>query len=52
MQELFGNPSSRELDTTRRLRLARELRRRYNCSVKQVARMVGLRADELGPLLQ
>lgn len=52
MQELFGNPSSRELDTTRRLRLARELRRRYNCSVKQVARMVGLRADELGSLLQ
>ena len=52
MQELFGNPSSRELDTTRRLRLARELRRRYNCSVKQVSRMVGLRATELEPLLQ
>ena len=52
MQELFGDASARELDTTRRLRLARELRRRYNCSVKQVARMVGLRSDELEPLLQ
>ena len=51
LQELFGRCSSRELSTTQRLRLGRELRRRYNCSVKQVARMVGLRAEELAGCL-
>ena len=51
LKELFGRCSSRELSTTQRLRLGRELRRRYNCSVKQVARMVGLRAEELAGYL-
>lgn len=51
LKELFGRCSSRELSTTQRLRLGRELRHRYNCSVKQVARMVGLRAEELAGYL-
>jgi DNA-binding transcriptional regulator/RsmH inhibitor MraZ len=46
MMELFGKASSRDLDTTQRLRLAKELYRRYNCSIKQISRLVGL--DQAG----
>ena len=52
MQELFGRISSRELDTAQRLRLARELRRRFNSSPKQIARMVGLRGDQVEAFLK
>lgn len=52
LQELYGKVSSRELDTTQRLRLARELRRRYNSSPKQVARMVGLHLEEIESFLK
>ena len=52
LQELFGKSSSRELDTTQRLRLARELRRRYNSSPKQIARMVGLQLEEIESFLK
>ena len=46
MMELFRKASSRDLDTTQRLRLAKELYRRYNCSIKQISRLVGL--DQAG----
>ena len=52
IRELFGKTSSRELDTTQRLRLARELRRRYNSSPKQIARMVGLQLEEIESFLK
>lgn len=45
--ELFGHESVRRLDTTQRLRLARELRSRYNSSLKQVIRLSGLVYDEV-----
>ncbi|MCR4859610.1 MAG: hypothetical protein K5910_02980 [Bacteroidales bacterium] len=51
-QALFGKVSCRDLDTGQRLRLARELRRRYNSSVKQVARLVGLPVGQVEPLLK
>ena len=51
MQELFGKTSSRELDTAQRLRLARELRRRFNSSPKQIARMAGLQGDQVEAFL-
>ena len=47
LKELFGRESSRELNTQQRIRLGRELKRRYNCSVKQIARLVGLSAAQL-----
>lgn len=47
MRELYGKESSRELDTTQRLRLAKEIRRRYNCSLKQISRLVGLSRENL-----
>lgn len=46
-QQMFGTSQIRELDTTKRLRLARALRSKYNCSVKQVARVCGLVASEV-----
>ena len=52
LQELFSCSSSRVLDTQQRVRLARELRRRYNSSIKQIARLVGLPARQLESLLQ
>lgn len=45
--ELFGHESVRRLDTTQRLRLARELRSRYNSSLKQVIRLSGLVYEEV-----
>ena len=47
LRELFGRMSSRELNTQQRIRLGKELKRRYNCSVKQIARLVGLGAAQL-----
>ena len=52
LQELFGKTSSRELDTAQRLRQARDLRRRYNSSPKQIARMVGLHLEEIESFLK
>ena len=49
--ELFGKTSTRELSTVQRVRLAKELRRRFNSSPKQVARLVGLKIEEVGHLL-
>ncbi|MBR5724288.1 MAG: hypothetical protein IKX62_02795 [Bacteroidales bacterium] len=49
--ELFGKAGTRELSTTQRLRLAKELRRRFNSSPKQVARLVGLKFEQVESLL-
>jgi len=45
--ELFGAKSLKELDTTKRLRLARTLKSRYNSSAKQIARLCGLVYEEI-----
>ena len=49
--ELFGKAGTRELSTVQRVRLAKELRRRFNSSPKQVARLVGLKLDQVESLL-
>lgn len=49
--EMFGSPNIRVLDTGQRIRLARMLKSRYNSSMKQIARLCGLRYDEVGGIL-
>lgn len=46
LKELFGRESSRELNTQQRIRLGKEIKRRYNCSPKQIVRLVGLNFEE------
>lgn len=48
---LFGTNSIKGLNTQQRLRLARTLRRNYNSSVKQIARLCGLVYDEVKDLI-
>ncbi len=50
-QDLFGKKSIKSLSTEQRLRLARTLRRRYNSSIKQIARLCGLVYDEVKGLI-
>ena len=50
-RELFGCDTIRSLPTTQRVKLARALRSRYNCSIKQIARLCGLVAEELKGIL-
>jgi hypothetical protein len=50
-QELFGKKSIKSLSTEQRLRLAHTLRRRYNSSIKQIARLCGLVYDEVKDLI-
>lgn len=45
--ELFGKKGIRHLDTASRIRLARTMKVRYNCSLKQIARLSGLVYSEL-----
>ena len=45
--ELFGRKGIRTLDLVRRMKLARVLRSRLRCSVKQVSRVCGLVYDEI-----
>ena len=52
LAELFGQKSSRQLNTQERIRLGKELRRRYNSSPSQIARLVGLSPDELATYLK
>ena len=52
LKELFGRESSRQLNTQERIRLGKELRRRYNSSLSQIARLVGLGLDELATYLK
>jgi len=49
--EMFGIRSVRKLSLSQRLALARALKSRYNSSVKQIARVSGLKYDEVSQLL-
>ena len=51
LQELFGVAELWSLDTAQRLRLAKCMKRRYNCSPKQIARLCGLVYDEVRNML-
>jgi hypothetical protein len=50
-RELFGCNTVRNLNTTQRIKLAKLLRTRYNCSVKQIARLCGLVYGELAGII-
>lgn len=50
-RELFGDVGLRRLDTTRRMRLAKTLKSRYNSSTKQIARLCGLAYEEIKDLM-
>lgn len=47
IHNLFGDVTLRQLSTSQRLRLAKELHRKYNSSVKQIARLCGLVYNEI-----
>lgn len=49
--ELFGEKSSNNLDTGKRIHLARCLKSRYNSSTKQIARICGLKYDEIRDII-
>lgn len=50
-REMFGTAHVKGLNTQQRLRLARALRRQYNSSVKQIARLCGLVYDEVKDMI-
>ena len=50
-QEMFGINCSQHLDTGKRIRLARKLRSAYNSSTKQIARICGLKFEEVKDLI-
>lgn len=50
-RRLFGTSGVRGLDTTQRIRLAKELKRLYNSSPKQIIRMSGLVYEEAKDLI-
>ena len=50
-RQLFGTESTNRLNTQQRLRLARTLRRNFNSSVKQIARLCGLVYDEVKDMI-
>lgn len=50
-EQLFGVKTVRSLDTAKRLRLARTLKSKYNCSTKQLARLCGLIYSEVKDLI-
>lgn len=50
-REIFGRDSTNGLSTSDRVRLARAMKARFNCSTKQIARIVGLKFDEVRNLL-
>jgi len=49
--EMFGETSIRRLDVSQRLRLARALKARYRSSPKQIARLSGLKYEEVSSML-
>lgn len=49
--ELYGQTSNKNLDTAQRLKMAKVLRKRYNSSPKQIARLCGLIYKEVQDLL-
>lgn len=50
-RQMFGTENTNILNMSDRLKLARTLRSRYNCSVKQIARVCGLVYSEVENLL-
>lgn len=50
-QELFGSSSIRGLSTRQRLTLAKMLKAKYRCSIKQIARLSGLVYEEVSELI-
>ena len=50
-REMFGKAHVKGLSTQQRLRLARALRRQYNSSIKQIARLCGLVYDEVKDMI-
>lgn len=50
-KEMYGMSSTRKLSAEQRLRLAKTLRHRYNCSPKQIAKMCGLVYAEVKDML-
>lgn len=48
---MFGRSDLRNLDTAKRISLARALKSRYNSSVKQIARLCGLQYKEIENLI-
>ena len=50
-RELFGTSSAKCLDVQKRVALAKALRRRYQSSAKQIARVCGLLHDEIKDLI-
>lgn len=50
-KELFGVATLNTLTTKQRIRIARTLRRRFDCSTKQVARVCGLLYEEVKDVL-
>lgn len=50
-REMFGVDTIRSLSTDQRLTLARKLRFSYNCSPKQIAKVCGLKYDEVKSML-
>lgn len=49
--EMFGKSDIRSLDTSKRLRLAKALKFRYNSSPKQICRLCGIKYDEVRDIL-
>jgi len=49
--ELFGTKSVSDLDTAQRIMLVKTLRARFRCSPKQLARICGLKYEEVAEIL-
>lgn len=50
ISQLFGNVQSRSLSTEQRVLLCRKMKSHYNCSTKQLARVCGLKFEEIKDL--
>ena len=50
-KQLFGTGSTKSLNTSQRIILAKKLRAEYNSSVKQIARLCGLVYDEVKDMI-
>lgn len=50
-KELFGENSVRRLDMSQRILLAKTMKKRYQSSLKQIARLSGLVYDEVKDLI-
>lgn len=50
-RQMFGKSDVRSLDTSKRLRLARTLKSKYNSSSKQICRLCGIKYDEVREII-